>query len=48
MNGINDLFAEYQELQYIDKSSFTSLLLLWVLFAALFINVNYKIINKNK
>jgi len=46
MNGIYGPFAEYQELQYIDKISFTSLLLLCVLFAVLFINVNYKIINK--
>ena len=45
MKGIYDLFAGYQEIQYVDKSSYTSLLLLWVLFAVLFINVNYEIIN---
>jgi hypothetical protein len=46
MKGIYDLFEEYKEFQYIDKSSFTSLLLLWVLLTVLFINVNYTIVNK--
>jgi hypothetical protein len=46
MDGIYDLFAEYQGIQYVDKSSYTDLRLLWVLFAVFFINVNYEIINK--
>jgi len=46
MNGIYDLFAEYQEVQYIGKISFTSFFNCGFYLQYLFINVNYKIMNK--